>query len=140
MVYVASRFEISRRRENLSWSHHAELAAYEPVQQERWLDHAESNRLSVLALRQALRDHRRRTAGAARSATHDLPGVATAAGPSPPARLLDGRSSRSAKRPHPATELCPTCGSPLAEAPDLGEAAGGLLRPTFREPGDGAVK
>ena len=27
MVYVATRFEISRRRENLSWSHHAELAA-----------------------------------------------------------------------------------------------------------------
>src|SRR5690606_1113499 len=25
--WVASRFEISRRRENLSWSHHAEVAA-----------------------------------------------------------------------------------------------------------------
>jgi hypothetical protein len=25
MVYVATRFEISRRRENLSWSHRAEL-------------------------------------------------------------------------------------------------------------------
>ena len=29
MVYVASRFEISRRRENLSWSHHATLASLE---------------------------------------------------------------------------------------------------------------
>ena len=37
MVYVASRFEISRRRENLSWSHHAEVAALEPGEQEDWL-------------------------------------------------------------------------------------------------------
>src|SRR2546429_4416754 len=38
MVYVASRFETSRRREDLSWSHHAELAALDVDEQERWLD------------------------------------------------------------------------------------------------------
>jgi hypothetical protein len=55
MAYVASRFEISRRRENLSWSHHAELASLEPNQQDRWLDRAEAERISVHSLRVELR-------------------------------------------------------------------------------------
>jgi hypothetical protein len=54
MVYVATRFEISRRRENLSWSHHAELAALGVEEQERWLEHATEDRLSVRDLREAL--------------------------------------------------------------------------------------
>lgn len=40
MVYVASRFPASRRRENLSWSHHEALAALEPEEQDMWLDQA----------------------------------------------------------------------------------------------------
>lgn len=40
MVYVASRFEISRRREILSWSHHEVVAGLEVKEQERWLDRA----------------------------------------------------------------------------------------------------
>ena len=36
MVYVASRFEVSRRREMLSWSHHAALAALDRDGQELW--------------------------------------------------------------------------------------------------------
>lgn len=55
MVYVASRFEAERRRERLSWSHHAELAALEPEDQERWLTRAEEERLSVRDLRAELR-------------------------------------------------------------------------------------
>jgi hypothetical protein len=54
MVYVATRFEISRRRENLSWSHHGELAALEVAEQERWLDRATGERLSVRDLRDEL--------------------------------------------------------------------------------------
>jgi hypothetical protein len=54
MVYVANRFEISRRRENLSWSHHAELAALELDEQDRWLDRATKERLSVRDLRELL--------------------------------------------------------------------------------------
>lgn len=41
MVYVASRIDVERRRERLSWSHHAEVAATEREQQEHWLDRAE---------------------------------------------------------------------------------------------------
>ena len=55
MVYVASRFEPGRRREQLSWSHHAELAALEPDDQDHWLALAEEQRLSVRDLRGELR-------------------------------------------------------------------------------------
>ena len=55
MVYVASRFEPGRRRQNLSWSLHAELAACTPAEQDHWLDVAERERLSVRCLREERR-------------------------------------------------------------------------------------
>ena len=63
MVYVASAYEPSQRRPDLSFSHHAELAALAPEARERWLDQAESDRLSVRCLREELRRERRLTAG-----------------------------------------------------------------------------
>jgi len=59
MVYVASKFEPERRRDELSWSHHAELAALEPAQQDRWLERAVAERLSVRCLREEVRRARR---------------------------------------------------------------------------------
>jgi hypothetical protein len=59
MVYVASRFSISRRRENLTWSHHETLAALGPDQQDRWLDEAAEHRWSVSDLRLMTRLSRR---------------------------------------------------------------------------------
>ena len=59
MVYVASRYEFSRRRENLSWSHHAELASLDAPAQEEFLDRAERDRLSVRDLRELVRLARR---------------------------------------------------------------------------------
>lgn len=55
MVYVATRFDSDRRRERLSWSHHAELAALSADEQETWLTRAENERLSVRDLRAELR-------------------------------------------------------------------------------------
>jgi hypothetical protein len=55
MAYVASRFPVSRRREKLSWSHHAEVAALDADDQDQWLDRAESERLSKRCLRAELR-------------------------------------------------------------------------------------
>ena len=55
IVYVASRFELSRRRDNLTWSHHSELAALDREDQDHWLDRAIADRLSVADLRQELR-------------------------------------------------------------------------------------
>lgn len=59
MVYVASRFEPEERRETLSWSHHAEVAGCPPRERGRWLDLAESERLSVRCLREEMRRARR---------------------------------------------------------------------------------
>jgi hypothetical protein len=59
MVYVASRLDISQRRENLSWSHHAEVAALPPEERDRWLRVAEAERLSVRCLRDEIRRERR---------------------------------------------------------------------------------
>jgi hypothetical protein len=60
MAYVASRFEVSRRRGELSWSHHAEIAALESEEQEYWLTRAETDRLSVRCLRECVRRERLR--------------------------------------------------------------------------------
>ncbi|HYM55410.1 MAG TPA: hypothetical protein VES97_08615 [Solirubrobacteraceae bacterium] len=59
MVYVASRFTISRRRENLSWSHHSAVAALDVDSQEYWLARAIADKLSVADLRVELRGRRR---------------------------------------------------------------------------------
>jgi hypothetical protein len=55
IAYVTSRFEPSRRRESLSFSHHAEVAALCREEQDRWLDQAMFERLSVRGLRAELR-------------------------------------------------------------------------------------
>jgi hypothetical protein len=62
MSYVASRFDASRRRPGLSFSHHAELAGLAPEDQELWLDRVEAGGLSVRALRSELRKARQRSA------------------------------------------------------------------------------
>lgn len=59
IVYVASRFELSRRRDNLTWTHHAEVAALEASEQEEWLDRAVDLRLSATDLRVEIRSSRR---------------------------------------------------------------------------------
>lgn len=96
MAYVAGRYEPERRRENLSFSHHAELAALSPPDQEIWLDRVEAGALSVRNLRFELREARRRAA------------------------LRTGRRTRRAKlrRLTPVSAngratRCPHCGHPL---------------------------
>jgi N6-adenosine-specific RNA methylase IME4 len=41
-AWVSQSVQFSRRRENLSWSHHREVAALEPQEQDYWLDQAEN--------------------------------------------------------------------------------------------------
>lgn len=64
MAYVASRFDDSRRRESLSWSHHAELAPLSVEYQDMWLESAERERISVRGLRDAVRTWRAHQVGA----------------------------------------------------------------------------
>jgi hypothetical protein len=49
--YVAGRTETSRRREALKYSHHYEVASLPPEEQDRWLDIAVREKLSVARLR-----------------------------------------------------------------------------------------
>jgi hypothetical protein len=84
IAYVASCFSPSRRRDNLSWSHHAEVAALSDQEQDCWLDLSTRQRLSVSDLRFELRASRRH-------GDHDRP--AALASPTP--------------------VLCPHCGRPI---------------------------
>jgi hypothetical protein len=59
MVYVATHFsEISRRRENLSWSHHESVASLDPDAQDYWLNRAGEHKMSVADLRLELRSRK----------------------------------------------------------------------------------
>jgi len=99
LAYVAGRFVTSRRREILSWSHHAELAALDTTDQDFWLDQAAIRHLSVRELRVGLRGPR---APAPRDRAKS-------------ARAASG-SSYSPRSPSPDVRLvCPTCGRPLAD-------------------------
>jgi len=87
MVWVASNFEISRRRENLSWSHHSAVAGKARDEQEHWLHRAETEHLSVKCMREEI--------------THLGAAASRAAG---------------AERTELAA-VCPICGSHLEDAP-----------------------
>jgi len=52
---VCRRIQLSRRREELSYSHHAEVSPLEPAQQDTYLQLAVDNLLSVRQLREKIR-------------------------------------------------------------------------------------
>jgi hypothetical protein len=57
-AWVARRFELSRRRDTLSFQHHAEVASMPPAKQDYWLDRAEEGGWSRNRLRQEIRNAR----------------------------------------------------------------------------------
>ena len=57
-AWVAGRFTHSRRRDGLSFQHHAEVASMTEPEQELWLRRAESERWSRNELRRRVRMHR----------------------------------------------------------------------------------
>jgi hypothetical protein len=63
LAYVASCFDLSLRRDNLSWSHHALLAAFSQDEQQHWLNLATAEKLSVADLRVELRASRKANGG-----------------------------------------------------------------------------
>ena len=67
-AWVARRFDVSRRRDKLSFAHHSEVAALSASRQETWLDRAEAQRWSRNELRAALRAARSLAGGEDRSA------------------------------------------------------------------------
>ena len=55
MASVAAAFDSSRRRDDLTWSHHVAVAGLPEPEQETWLDRAAAEGLSVADLRTELR-------------------------------------------------------------------------------------
>jgi signal transduction histidine kinase len=128
MVYVASRFPISRRRETLSWSHHETLAAMAREEQDRWLDDAAVHHWSVSDLRTMLRASRRKSlvleaseAGAASGSQREVQGSGADSGCEQQSRLerqSAGRNEEPAQIPGPtlsaAVLTCPRCGERIS--------------------------
>jgi hypothetical protein len=127
MVYVASQYPISRRRENLSWSHHETLASLEPEEQDHWLDEASRHRWSVADLRMMLRT--------ARKGGGDLDGADDDEHPAGPPDLLPTGKSRTRAQNGPARNgsaspgthaesssseavTCPRCGERVPVTPE----------------------
>lgn len=54
-AWVARKFDIERRRANLSLQHHAEVGSLAPAEQDLWLDRAEAGEWSKSRLRRELR-------------------------------------------------------------------------------------
>ena len=104
MVYVAARFDPSRRRDDLTWSHHAEVAALEPTDRDRWLARAVRERMSVRCLRKEIRCEQRAAAQANGRRALDRPS-AHAGAPSP----VPDREDAS-------DVVCPECGHAFAFA------------------------
>jgi hypothetical protein len=104
MAYVASRFETSGRREKLSFSHHAELAALPRDEQERWLDRAEFEGLSSRRIRAELR----RDTRSARTLSSAGGGASTRAAETP---MHNGVGSTRQSTTAEATVVCPHCGN-----------------------------
>jgi hypothetical protein len=107
MAYVAGRFEVSRRRCGLSFSHHAELASLPAEEQDLWLDRAESGALSVRSLRSELRRARRRVASRDRvRASRREAGAATRV-------KTSGGGAPTTSESEPEV-VCPECGHHFA--------------------------
>lgn len=89
MVHVASRFGVSRRRKNLSWSHHETVASLEIDLQEYWLDRAAAEKLSIADMRIEIRAAKRQQQAV--QASGDVP-------------------KQRHDHPQTAVAICPRCG------------------------------
>jgi N6-adenosine-specific RNA methylase IME4 len=58
-AFVSGRLELSRRRDNLSWSHHSEVASLEPAVQDALLDKAVQHGMSQKEFREFVRIYKR---------------------------------------------------------------------------------
>lgn len=116
IAWVAGRYEIPRRRENVSWSHHEAVASLEPVEQDRWLNNATARHMTVKRLRDEVRSARRSTSAIA------------------PAKHEDHRDPPAASSA--PIIVCPGCGATINIRPDqLIELTEATTRMARRQPG-----
>jgi hypothetical protein len=69
--WVADRIPSLRRREDVGWSHHREVAALEPAAQDRLLERAAEKGMTRFELRQAVKTEQERVRGRAATAGGD---------------------------------------------------------------------
>lgn len=92
MASMASHFPLSRRRDNLTWCHHAAVASLDEAEQDHWLARAGEEKLSVADLRLELKHAR--SSAAEIGVTDDDPAVSS--------------------EPAECQEIpCPHCGKPV---------------------------
>lgn len=119
MAYVASRFALSRRRDNLNWSHHAELAGLSQDDQDHWLERATRDRLSVADLRDLLGALRRLAkAEAARdtAAEGDATEIVGEVERGSPRSTSNSTSPSATEVASTDAFICPNCGATLPYA------------------------
>ena len=109
-AWVAGKIQFSRRRENLSWSHHKEVAALEPPDQDAFLQAAIDNGWSRRELRRAVMEHQR---GHLPTPSYP-PGTFRVIYADPPwkygdERTLEGAASGAALAAYPVMELDAIC-------------------------------
>ena len=132
MVYVATRFEVSRRREKLSWSHHAEVAALDRDGQERWLDRAAAARLTVRGLRRELWSARQHVAPHLRAQPESTTGDASLAPSARPGGVRRGQRIASAPGVDVEAEnvvTCPHCNQQFVVVPSTRRGGSGSRAP-----------
>lgn len=120
--WLAAEFELVRRRTNLPWGHHREVAGLEVEQQDELLDWAEDNGEDGKPVtRKQLRERVREIRKAARiAATPDLPdGVYRVIYADPPWEYGDKRTndeqSGSAESQYPTMPIDEICAMPVGE-------------------------
>ncbi len=109
LAWVASQFDLSRRRDKLTWTHHQEIAPLEPAEQDQWLDRAIALKLSSSDLRIELRTLRRAREQVAAAA--DDVGVSLSGVQRPMANSRTREESSGAE--HCDNIVCPNCGQKL---------------------------
>lgn len=98
MASIAAAFDTSRRRDDLTWSHHVAVAALPEEEQESWLDRATAENLSVADLRTELRASPKEGKAASSAAE------------------AGEMSAEEVEAPeHGAEILCPQCGYRMAQ-------------------------
>ncbi len=90
-AWVANKCEVSRRRENLSWSHHREVAGLEPSTQDALLDKAVQHGMTRKELREFVRIYKRKLAQPA-----ELPAGVFSCIEADPPWALDASEAKSA--------------------------------------------
>lgn len=66
-AWVAGRFDVSRRRDTLSFQHHAAVASLSAADQDEWLDRASANNWSMARLRAEVKAGTAKTGGRSQS-------------------------------------------------------------------------